>query len=497
MSNRQFFFLSMLCSSVAGGLVAALIMHLLADPVPPQSIESRQSVQLSRYQSVSDPQQPFTVPEGLNFLDAAKQVTAAVVHIKTRYRSLSGEIGGLEDMFHDFLGDRPGHGDAGARMSSGSGVIISDDGYVATNYHVIEGAGQIEVVLNDKRSFRARVIGTDPTTDLALLKINEKDLPFVPYGTSDDVKVGQWVLAVGNPFDLTSTVTAGIVSAKARNINILRTKVPNYAIEAFIQTDAAVNPGNSGGALVDLNGKLIGVNTAIATNTGSFAGYSFAIPVDLVKKVMDDLLLYGEVQRALMGVTIVDLNADFAERRGLKTVEGVYIEGVGRGSGAEEAGILSGDIILSIEGQSVHNTSRLQELVARNRPGDRITVTYFRSGKTYKTLVTLRNKNNNTEIVRTIMPGASEIKPLQADLIALSEQEKEKLVLDFGLRVVKVREGILREARIEEGFVITHADEKPLFQVSDLENLLASSPAKLVLEGMYPNGHKARYELKF
>jgi len=374
MSTGKIFFSMLLASLIGGAVSIAGYKYFIADERS-QSFLERQQVVLSKFSNaegktkdLSDEQpqkkseRNYEIPAELNFVDAAEKVTPAVVHIKTTYNGSAASYGrnSLEDMMKEFFGDRGGddgfYGNRGQRMSSGSGVIITDDGYIATNNHVVEGASSIEVVLNDKRSYEGKIVGTDPTTDLALIKVSGEDLPFVPFGNSDAVKIGEWVLAIGNPFDLTSTVTAGIVSAKARNINILRNR-DSYSIESFIQTDAAVNPGNSGGALVDLEGNLIGINTAIATNTGSYSGYSFAVPVTLVKKVMDDLLSYGEVQRALMGVTILDINAEVAEQMDIKEIKGVYINGVNPGSGADDAGILKGDIILSINGVEVNDVS--------------------------------------------------------------------------------------------------------------------------------------------
>ncbi len=303
------------------------------------------------------------------------------MHIKTRLTvpntpALGEEAG--EDPFRDFHSS-PFH-NPGPRESAGSGVVISPDGYIITNNHVIEKAKWIEVILDDKRTYVGTVIGTDPTTDLALVKIEEEDLPFAVYGNSDHLKVGEWVLAVGNPFDLTSTVTAGIVSAKGRNINILRTE-DNMQVESFIQTDAAVNPGNSGGALVNLKGELIGINTAIATQSGISQGYSFAVPVSLARKVMEDLLKFGTVQRALLGVRIDDINAQLAQDKGIDYIRGVFVQDVNENSAAYEAGIKSGDVILKIDDREVNSTSELQSYVATFHPGDKIDITYNRKGR--------------------------------------------------------------------------------------------------------------------
>lgn len=279
----------------------------------------------------------------------------------------------------------------------GSGVILSDDGYIVTNNHVIEEAQNIKVILNDKREFDARLIGTDPSTDIALLKIDTEGLPFLTYGNSDELKLGEWVLAVGNPFNLTSTVTAGIVSARARNIGI---NTDQMAIESFIQTDAAVNPGNSGGALVNQSGKLVGINSAIASRTGSYAGYSFAVPVSIVKKVVDDLKEFGEVQRALLGVNIQDVNQEIAEDLNLSTVNGVYVAGVTENGAARDAGIREEDVIISVQGDQVRTSAELQEKISQFRPGDDVKVGVLRDGERKQFTVTLRNKHGDTQIVR-------------------------------------------------------------------------------------------------
>lgn len=463
---------------------------MLQENESPQSISEKQNIILSNFKEQNE-NTAYKIPEGLNFMDASQKVIPAVVHIKTRYSNKSA----FEDIMDLWENKSENPHDQGGRMSSGSGVIISSDGYIATNNHVIENASNIEVVLNDKRSYRAIIVGTDPTTDLALLHINASNVPFVPYGNSDAVQPGQWVLAVGNPFDLTSTVTAGIVSAKARNIGIIRSKAQQMNIESFIQTDAAVNPGNSGGALVDLNGNLIGINTAIATHTGYSAGYSFAVPVALVSKIMDDLLKYGEVQRALMGVGINDVDARTAEIYGLDNVEGVYIETITKGGGADEAGISPGDVIVGINNIPVGNTSELQELVARNRPGDVIKVAYKRENAIFEVEVTLKNVKNTTEIIRAIKTKIINIEELGAEVTKISEKEKDLLGLQNGLKVVRIAEGRLRNARLEEGFIITHIDKIPITSADELLEAISNTNSEFLLEGFYPDGQKVYYQL--
>jgi Do/DeqQ family serine protease len=376
--------------------------------------------------------------------------------------------------------------------SSGSGVIISDDGYIVTNNHVIEEASNIEIVMNNNQRYFAKLVGTDPTTDLALLKIRAKNLPFIRYGDSDQITPGEWVLAVGNPFDLNSTVTAGIISAKARNIGILRDR-NNLQIESFIQTDAAVNPGNSGGALVNLKGELIGVNTAIATSSGSYQGYSFAIPVSLVKKVMDDLLEFGKVQRGLLGIQIADVNASIAEQMKLITNQGVLVNRVNEGSAAYESGILTQDVIIGINGHPVTSVSELQELVARNRPGAMIDVDYIRNGKREKVKVKLKNNGGTEEIERR------EVR-YEWDEIAVEDVPFKELVnlqLEGGVRVKKLGEGKWKESGIREGFIISHIDKIPIDNVDDLNQVLEFKKGGILIEGYYPNNEKGVYGLEW
>ena len=367
-------FLSILLAAIIGGAIAIGGYKTIENETPAyNSIQGRQEMLM---QQVSAPYSE-TVPLDLDFTGISQKAVNSVVYIQSKYGSTSA--------------NQSFHFRQGPMMSTGSGVIISDDGYIVTNNHVVENAEEISVTLENNKNYTAKVIGTDPTTDLALIKIDASNLDFLPYGDSDEVVVGQWVLAVGNPMNLTSTVTAGIVSAKARNIGILRDATNNYQIESFIQTDAAVNPGNSGGALINTQGQLVGINTAIASRTGSYAGYSFAVPVNLVKKVMDDLLEFGVVQRGLLGITIRDVTAQLSEEKDLSVVQGVYVAEVNRGSGAEEAGIEPDDVIISVDGKPVRNTSRLQELVAIHRPGEKVEVVLLRDGREKAVKATLKN----------------------------------------------------------------------------------------------------------
>ncbi len=495
--NMRKLILAAFFSSILGGVFALAGYKFFFHEKQYQSISENQgNYELSNFMSATDTA-AVIVPEGLNFIYAANVVTPAVVHIKTMYEAQkgSGQQEDMDQLFHDFFGEGSPHGmpPGGRQEASGSGVILTEDGYIVTNNHVIDKAAKIEVVLNDKRSYSATLIGVDPTTDLALIKIDETKLPFVKYGNSDNTRVGEWVLAVGNPFNLTSTVTAGIVSAKGRNINILRDK-DNLSIESFIQTDAAVNPGNSGGALVDLKGNLIGINTAIATPSGSFAGYSFAVPVMLVKKVMDDLLKYGQVQRALLGVQIQDVTAALAKEKGIVSITGVYINAVNNGSAAAEAGLQSGDVIKKVNEKNVNSSSELQEQVARYRPGDRMKVTFERGGDVKIAEIVLKNKMGDTKLVKLEIGAIKSA--LGADLIAASKEELQKLRLENGVKVTKVNNGKFKDAGVKEGFIIISVDKKKVTNPEEIIDLIErNQTGGVLLEGMYSNGVKKYYGL--
>lgn len=451
----------------------------------------------------------IVVPERLDFTYAASLARPSVVHIRTY--SKTPNIGRMQSPFDDilkeFYGDNykdnqkqeQGKDKVEAPkeypIGAGSGVIMSNDGFIITNNHIAEKADRIEVVLNDKRSYDAKVIGTDPSTDLALIKIEEKELPAIKFGNSDQVKVGEWVLAVGNPFNLTSTVTAGIVSAKGRNINILREK-SNMAIESFIQTDAAVNPGNSGGALVNIRGELIGINTAIASPTGAFAGYSFAVPVNLVKKVIEDLSKYGQAQRGLLGVMIQDITPVLMKEKGIKDYKGVYVASVNKNSAAEKAGLKEGDVILKINGTSVNSPAEIQEIVGLYRPGDKVKVNYRRDGKEYDTETILKNVSGNTDVVKN--EAFSLNTKIGADLKELSREDLKVFKVQGGVKVVTVKSGKFKETGIREGFVITHIDKSPIRNVSEVEEIFKSTKeGGILIEGVYSNGEKAYYAIGF
>ena len=426
----------------------------------------------------------------IDFTDAASLSIHAVVHIKTEYQVKSSIYNDFYGKYWDPWGfyDNPYQYKIEPQKASGSGVILSSDGYIVTNNHVVQDASSIEITLNDKRTYKAKVIGSDAGTDLALIKIDEKDLPFLVYGNSDSVKVGEWALAVGNPFNLTSTVTAGIISAKARNLNILG---KNSSIESFIQTDAAVNPGNSGGALVNTEGKLIGINAAIASNTGSYLGYSFAIPVNIVKKVVDDLLKYGKVQRAYLGISFEEIDSKLAKEKGLTAVKGLYVTSILKNGAAEDAGIAEGDIITKIGDAYVNSTSELQESIITHRPGDKIVVTYTRNKIEKEVSVTLKNQDGGTGIIKT--DEISVTKLLGATFEELSENDMKKLGIENGIKVSSLESGLFRSAGIKEGFIITSIDKKSIKTKDDLVEALKDKNGGVLIEGIYLNGTRAYY----
>lgn len=477
--NKKSFFIAIILASFIGAIVAlAAYKIFIIEDSSYNSFEERQNAKFSNYTLENAP-----VSDGINFVEAAEIVTPGVVHIKVSIESSTQQY---RNPFEELFGAPR----RGPQQGAGSGVIISDDGYIVTNFHVVDGATKIRVILNDNREYDAEVIGQDPSTDLALIKIGEKNLPFVRYGDSDIVKVGEWVLAVGNPFELTSTVTAGIVSAKGRSINILRRR--DLGIESFIQTDAVVNPGNSGGALVNLKGELVGINTAIASPTGSYAGYSFAVPVSLVKKVMDDLLEFGAVQRALLGISIIDVS-DAAEEYNLEENSGVYVAGVNIGSSAEDAGLEKGDIIIGIDDNNVKNVAELQENVARNRPGDKIDVTFIRDGKEQKVSATLKNIIGEERMYRR--EAAMEIQG--ATIEEVNDDLKEKLDIKGGVQLNNIKQGKWAESGIENGFVITSVDKREINTINDLMASLANSNGGILIGGIYPDGEEAYYGIKW
>jgi len=426
---------------------------------------------------------------GPDFTEAANKTVDAVVHIRSLFYHKSRDYDDFYGALREYLGyDRRSNRDYPV-SGWGSGVVLSSEGYIVTNNHVVEGAEVVEVILNDKRVFEGEIVGLDPATDLALFKIDAGRLPYIEYGNSDQLRVGEWVLAVGNPFNLTSTVTAGIVSAKARDINILGSQ---GAIESFIQTDAAVNRGNSGGALVNTRGELVGINAAIASNTGYYQGYSFAIPVNIVKKVIADLREFGNVQRAYIGVVIREIDQDFANEHGFDQIRGVYIDALTEDGGAREAGIEVGDVIISVDGHDINSLAQLLEIVGQHNPGDKLKVIIARDGKVQEYNVELRSADGTTSVIRSVDEFYNE--RLGAYFSSLSGREKSNFNIRSGIKIVRLEEGLLEKGGIRENFIITSVNSHAVDSRSGLESALDQNDERVKISGMYPNGMKVTFE---
>ena len=440
----------------------------------------------------------------VDLTSAAETAVGSVVYIKVTQTGKTQRIQ-MQDPFSDFFGDFFGFGGRGQqpqereyktpdRHAAGSGVIISEDGYIVTNNHVVGEADAIEVKLNDNREFKGRIIGCDATTDLALIKIDAKDLPAIKIGNSDDLKLGQWVLAVGNPFNLTSTVTAGIVSAKARSLGA-------NGIESFIQTDAAINSGNSGGALVNEKGELVGINAMLYSQTGSYSGYGFAIPTSIMNKVVADLKVYGTVQRAILGVQGIDVSnwIDNEKAKGndpdLDAVEGVYVDKVSDTSAAEEAGLEKGDVITEFDGKKVTKMSELQEAIAQHRPGDKVSVTYKRGKKEHKVNVTLRNTQGTTKVMEEV-----DLDQMGVSLKPLSEDEMKSLGINYGLTINAIRNGKMKEAGATKGTIILQVNDGKMKTVEDWEEAVKSANQStdrtLWIKAITPSGRKVSYVIE-
>lgn len=424
-----------------------------------------------------------------DFVDAAERSVDAVVHIMTKVVRQSNTY---EDFFGALLGQiygYPGQTRNNTMVAYGSGVVLTPDGYIVTNNHVVEGADEVEVTFNNKVKKTASIIGTDPTTDLALIKVDATDLEYLTFGDSDNVRIGEWVLAVGNPFNLTSTVTAGIVSAKARNLSILG---EGTSVESFIQTDAAVNPGNSGGALVNTKGELVGINAAIASHTGSYEGYSFAIPSNIVRKVVDDLLLYGTAQRGYLGVQIAELTQELADKEGLENIEGVYVADVTEGGAAKLAGMKSGDVITAINGKKVNSTTQLKESVGQYRPGDKIDVEVNRNGHHHHHELTLLNEAGNIDVVKKGDSFYNSEFGLM--LQPINQNDMSRLNISSGLKIVEIRQGRFKNSGIPVDFVITKVNGIAVNDKTDLENAQKNRRSRrTTIEGVYPNGMNATF----
>ncbi len=429
------------------------------------------------------------VKVGPDFTTAAETSIHAVVHIKTEFARKSNVYDDFFGFGNPFSFFNPQE-NAYPLVATGSGVIIASDGYIVTNNHVVQDANVITVTLNDKREFTAELVGTDASSDLALIKINAVGLPQLSFGNSDQVKVGEWVLAVGNPFNLTSTVTAGIISAKARNLNILGS---NSNVESFLQTDAAVNPGNSGGALVNINGELVGINAAIASNTGSYAGYSFAIPGNVVKKVAEDLKKYGEVQRPFLGASFSEINSKLATDLNLKEIKGIYVNNVDPNGSSSESDIKKGDILLSINGIEINSYSILKEFLGQHRPGDKVDATILRNNKEIAKNITLRNKNGTTSIVKKEDVNVAQM--IGAELKPIDNRTKQLLRINNGLKVERLENGLFKNAGIQEGFIVVSIDRRAMYKTEDIDNYLKNKKGGISIEGYYPNGMRVIYAI--
>ncbi|MFO7659083.1 MAG: Do family serine endopeptidase [Bacteroidales bacterium] len=460
--------------AIAGGLVALFSYSVFFDN--DKSILSARVETPVRYVNLPGEFNEST----LDFTYAAEQSVHAVVHVTTEMKTAAYR----NPIYEFFYGDS--YQKPEPVLGFGSGVIISGDGYIVTNNHVVDKSEKIKITLNDKREFSAELVGNDPSTDLALLRVNSKELPFIRYGNSDDLKVGEWVLAVGNPFNIASTVTAGIVSAKGKNLGIIQ---DNYRIESFIQTDAAVNRGNSGGALVNRRGELVGINTAIVSPSGGYAGISFAIPVSIVQKVIADLIEFGSVQRAFLGVTISEVTAVLMNEKGLDKIEGVYVAEVRDGGAAKAAGIEPGDLILKINDVDVSSPSELTEQVNRYRPGHKITVLAKRKGKTKQFDVTLRNLQGDTKIVKQETYETV----LGAKLVELGNNDKKELGIANGVKITELSSGKLLSAGIKKGFVITKVNNKSVETIEAIKKIIDSTRGGIFIEGIYPDGVVAYY----
>jgi len=468
--------------SIIGGLVVLLSFNYIIEKPRTRAITApNDSTPISTAS--------FTTSTGeiTDFTYAAERTVHAVVHVKTKTeRTDPGYSFGHPFFDQFFFGPR--QQEPQPIMGSGSGVIISNDGYILTNNHVVDRAKEIEVVLNDRRTFDAKVIGKDPNTDIAVLKIEEENLPFIPFGNSEVLKIGEWVLAIGNPFNLNSTVTAGIVSAKARNINILSSE---YRIESFIQTDAAVNPGNSGGALVNLKGELVGINTAIASKTGSFSGYSFAVPSSIAQKVALDIIEFGDVQRDVLGVSIRELSSELAEEYNIKELKGVFIEGVAEDGAAQEIGLKKGDVILEVNEVPVNSPNQLQEQISKYRPKEKVDLLINRNNKKKQYEAVLRNMKGGFEIVRS----SEIIEALGAEFKEVDKNLMRKLGINNGVQIVNLNEGKLEEGGVKEGFIITRINRNSVKSVRDVSQILQNASGGVLIEGVYPNGLVAYYAI--
>ena len=472
--------------SFLSGLVGAGVFHGINMWLQPQTNTSQLPL-IEEHQGITSVKKtPYpNLEEGADFRKASAISTQSVVFIKTVADSRYNEFNLFDFYFGDGMRSRK-------TIGSGSGVIFTADGYIVTNYHVIEDAEKIEVI-HQKKSYDAQIVGTDPSADIAIIKVDAKNLPAIPRGASKRLDIGEWVIAVGNPFNLTSTVTAGIVSAKGRNIGLLGGQFP---LESFIQTDAPINPGNSGGALVNIEGELVGINTAILSRTGSYTGYGFAVPVDIVAKIFNDILQYGEVQKAFTGLEVTDIDTKSAEKYDLKLdkFDGALVNHVQSSSNAEKLGLKEGDVIIKINEDLVTGKSSFEEMVSYYRPGDKLKITYLRGKASKVVQLTLTNREGTTDVLKNEVFNAESI---GVELEPISKIEKDKLGIDHGVRVVKVKRGLFSRLRIEEGFIITSINKETITEPEQVERILSNIGGKVYIEGIDKNGVRGYYSFYF
>jgi serine protease Do len=484
-----------------GSLLLAAVLGSVITIVATQSFlkQEAQGVKIEHVNGLPVSQVAYTTNEKgevvpLDFTGTAEKVTQAVVHIRSTQESPASGNSQVPDAFRHFFFDSP-YENQMPRQSTGSGVIINRDGYIVTNNHVVEGSEIVQVTLSDNRELKAEVIGTDPDTDLAVIKVSAKDLPYLSFVNSDETKVGQWVLAVGNPFNLNSTVTAGIISAKGRNINIINSNKQNRngeqfntSIESFIQTDAAINPGNSGGALVDLNGGLVGINTAIASPTGSYSGYGFAVPANIVSKITEDLIAYGTVQRGWLGIQVSSVTNALAKENDLSVNEGAYVAGFGTNadkSAAKAAGIKEGDVVVKLDETPIKSNTALIEYIGRKRPGDKVNVTVNRNGKEVVIPVTLKNSDGNTSTVKR--EEKADVAALGFELEDVDSKTLKRLDVASGVKVKELGDSKLKRSGMREGFIITHVDDRPVKSTKEVNEIIKKKKAGelITFAGLY------------
>jgi Do/DeqQ family serine protease len=474
-------------SAFGGGIVAAVLVYSL-NQTPEKNTYHNTGVLYNPYpiQFANHTNTDSNLqPNNQDFAQAAALATPSVVFIKTTANVQRQPVDDFWS-YWDFYGFQ-----RGPIHSAGSGVIISADGYIATNNHVVDKADVIEVILKDKHNYRARVVGTDPNTDLAILKIEATNLKPIIFANSDFVRIGDWSLAIGNPMNLTYTVTAGIISARGRNINIVNSQFP---IESFLQTDAAINPGNSGGALVNIRGELIGINTAIASKTGAYSGYGFAIPSNIVRKIADDLIKYGEVQRVFPGCEVVDLDGESAEKLGVKAsgdLSGVYVVEVLSDGAAEKAGLKEGDVILKIDETAINTKPEYLERLSYYRPGDKVKISYRRGSQIREATLHLTNQDGTTEVLKKRSISSEK---LGAVFVPLSKIEKQQLGISSGFRITELKNGILRRMGLPENFIIISINRVVPNSIEEIEGLLTNTRGRVIIDGIHPNGGRMTYQ---